>query len=345
MSSYKTYVDNGYYWGYDPADPTKVTTTSIHKVGNYTNPRTHEAIFGIDHELAPNLGVSASYTWRRVQNFNWRPIMCTKTATSCPSGYVDGAAYTFKGNVTGALPSGVPGSPDGSYTVPYYGLSTGVAYDPAKGGIYTERPDYHQAYKGFEASLTKRMSNKWMARFGFSTNVWREYFGSNKGMTNPTPTLGSPNLDGGMVVAQSSGSGKSNIWMSQPRYQIIANGAYQLPYDFDLGASFLLRQGYPMPWNYSTSGGFTDTLGSTKTLLIVPNPDYAHLPVVQTLDLRIGKRVKISKITVSVDLDVFNLLNTSTELQRKYARTASNYTAVQEVMQPRIMRLGARITF
>ena len=345
MSSYQTYVDNGYYGGYDPANPTKVNTTSINKVGNYTNPRTHEAIFGIDHELMPNLGVSASYTWRRVQNFNWRPIMCTKTTTSCPQGYVDGTTYTYKGIVGGTLPSGVPGSPDGTYAVPYYGLSTGVAYDPAKGGIYTERPDYSQIYQGFEVSATKRMSNKWMARVGLSTNVWREYFASNKGMGDPTPVLGAPNLDGGMVVAVSGGSGKSNVWMSQPKYQIIANGAYQLPYDFDLGLSYLLRQGYPMPWNYATSGGFTDTLGSSKKLLIVPTADYARLPVVQTLDLRIGKRVKISKITVSVDLDVFNLLNSATELQRKYSKTASNYTAIQEVMQPRIMRIGARISF
>jgi hypothetical protein len=345
LSSYQSYVDEGYYGGYDPSNPTKVNTTSIHKVGNYTNPLTHEAIFGIDRELAPNLGVSASYTWRRVQNFNWRPIVCTKTTTSCPSGYIDGSAYTFKGTVTGALPSGIPGSASGTYSVPYYGLSSGVSYDPAKGTIYTERPNYHQSYQGFEISATKRMSNKWMARVGLSTNVWREYFGSNQGMGNPTPVMGAPMIDGAVVVAQSAGSGKSNIWMSQPKYQVIANGAYQLPFDFDLGFSYLLRQGYPMLWNYSTSGGFTDTLGSSKALLLVPQPDYARLPVVQTVDIRVGKRIRMYKTTLSIDFDVFNLLNQATELQREYRKTSSKFTNILETMQPRIARIGARFTF
>jgi hypothetical protein len=339
-SSYKSYIDDGDYWGYDPSNPNKVPTT-IHKVGDYGNPTTHEMIVGIDHELMPNFGISASYTFRNVGSQNWRPIMCS----SCGTGYVNGTNYTLKGNVTGNLPSGVPGSADGTYSVPYYGLTTGTVYDPAKGTIYTNRPDYHQTYQGFEITATKRMSNKWMARLGFSTNTWREYFGSANGQTNPTPVMGNPNVDGGLVMMASSGSGKSNIYMVQPTYQLIANGAYQLPWDIDLGASYLLRQGYPMPWNRSTSGGFTDTLGSTKNLLLVPEVNYGSLPAVQTLDFRVGKRIKMGKTYASIDFDVFNLVNSSTVLQRQYKYTASNYTKPLEFMQPRIARLGLRFTF
>ena len=345
MSSYASYIADSDYWGYDPANPTAVNK-SIHQVGNYTNPRTHEVIFGIDHELMPNLGVSASYTWRQAQNFNWRPIRCTTTATTCQTGYVDGTTYTFKGMVTGTLPTTIPGSPEGNYSVPYYGLATGTTYDPSKGTVYTARPDYHQIYQGFEITATKRMSNKWMGRVGFSTNTWTEYFGSNKGLTNPTPVLGSPNLDGGLVVNAAGGSGKSSIYMVQPKYQIIVNGAYQLPYDFDLGASYLLRQGFPMPWNYSTTGGFSDTLGSTKSLLLPPEFGSARLPVVQTLDLRIGKRFRVgNKVTLSADLDIFNIFNSATVLGREYRKTSTKYTQIMEIMQPRIMRIGGRITF
>ena len=41
--------------------------------------------------------------------------------------------------------------------------------------------------------------------------------------------------------------------MVQPKYQIIANGAYQLPYQIDLGVNYLIRQGYPMPWFQPTT--------------------------------------------------------------------------------------------
>ena len=38
---------------------------------NLSAPRTHEIVAGIDHELMPNFGLSASYTWRRYNNVIW----------------------------------------------------------------------------------------------------------------------------------------------------------------------------------------------------------------------------------------------------------------------------------
>ena len=123
--------------------------------------------------------------------------------------------------------------------MPYYSLKSGTVFDPSKGGIYQTRPEYNQKYVGFELSATKRMSNRWMARVGFSTNSWKEYFPSASAYRDPTPTMSttsaSPNIDGGDVVSASSGSGKSSIYMIQPKFQLTANGAYQLPYDIDLG--------------------------------------------------------------------------------------------------------------
>ena len=60
----------------------------------------------------------------------------------------------------------------------------------AAGGGQTEtnRPGYHQRYWGLEFSATKRLSNRWMARLGFSTNDWREYFDDPAlSIIDPTP--------------------------------------------------------------------------------------------------------------------------------------------------------------
>ncbi len=339
-NTFNTHMADGNYWGFDPANPSAPPTDSIHKVGNYGNPKTHEFIIGVDRELLPNFGVSASYTYRRIQDLNWRPIQSTGS-----DGIIDGTDYTLQGNVTGNLPDGIPGSPSGSYSVPYYGLTAGTNFHPSKGTLYQTRPDYHQVFQGFEVSATKRMSNKWMARLGFSTNSWREYFDSEHGRGNPTPVLGTPNIDGGLVVSAAGGSGKSSIYMVQPKYQIIANGSYQLPYNFDIGVSYLVRQGYPMPWNRTTTGGYTDPLGSSKRLLLPSTFDYARLPFVQTLDMRIAWRLKISKTTLNLDFDLFNLLNSPTVLGREYQATASKYTQVAEIMQPRIARIGFRFMF
>jgi hypothetical protein len=150
------------------------------------------------------------------------------------------------------LPTGIDGTQGGTFNVPIYGLKSASLMTPAKSTEYRTREGYSQRYWGFEVVATKRMANRWMGRVIFSTNDWREYFNGPNSQTDPTPTVGSPNIDGGYVVSAAGGSGKSGIYMVQPKYQFSANGAFQAPYGIDLGVNYLIRQGYPMPW-YRTS--------------------------------------------------------------------------------------------
>src|SRR5204863_4600038 len=55
-------LGNAGYYGFDPNNPTKATTAN--KIGKYTTPRSQELMFGIDHELAANFGLSATFTYR-----------------------------------------------------------------------------------------------------------------------------------------------------------------------------------------------------------------------------------------------------------------------------------------
>jgi hypothetical protein len=48
------------------------TREPVNKIGNYTTPRAQEFMFGMDHELMPNFGVSATFTYRYYDHFNWR---------------------------------------------------------------------------------------------------------------------------------------------------------------------------------------------------------------------------------------------------------------------------------
>ncbi|HEY3381234.1 MAG TPA: TonB-dependent receptor [Vicinamibacterales bacterium] len=333
------------YSGFDPANPK--TLTAINQVGSYSAPKTHELIVGVDHELMPNFGVSASFTYRYSYDFNWRPLIGTTSKD-----------FVLGGTLTGTLPTGFDGTTGGSYSAPYYVVSdAAVERNPAGGTEYQTRQGYHQRYMGFEVSATKRMSKRWMARFGFSTNDWREYFTDpSKSIIDPTHIAGSwnqtqagtigPLIDGGAVVSAAGGSGKSGIYMVQPKYQFIANGAYQAPYGIDLGASFLVRQGYPMPWyqEISTGDAFTDR----KRVLLVSDFVQDRLPAMSTLDVRIGKTFRFGPVSMNADLDIFNLFNSATPLGRQYDRGATGatgYTAVMEILQPRIMRVGVRMTF
>jgi hypothetical protein len=337
---YAADINNGDYGGFDPSNPAGSTTTSFHSVGDYGAPRTHELIVGVDRELMPNFGLSASFTYRRMNNFNWRPL---KNITTNDFVQVD--------SISGSLPSGIPGTSGGSYDTPIYGLSDASLIPAGKGRVYETHKDYYQKFVGFEMSATKRMSNHWMARFGFSTNNWKEY-GSNGQPTaytwDPTRTLSNPNISGGDVAVASGGSGKSGIYMVLPTYQFSANGVYQAPYGINFGANYLIRQGYAMPW-YSTVRGISDPLGSTKSVLLVGQFAQDRLPAVQTMDIRVGKQFTFRTVRLNVDFDVFNLFNSATVLGRQYNAYVTSgtpqYTDVMEIMQPRIARIGVRIGF
>jgi hypothetical protein len=335
-------IDSYYdYFGFDPANPSGVGK-SIHEIGTYNVPKTHEFIVGVDRELMPNLGVSASYTYRAIVDQNWR------TTRKTTGGVLTAADYVQLGSVTGTLPTGIDGTQGGTFNVPFYGVTNSALYPASKGTLYTGRDGYSQKYQGFEFQAVKRMSNKWMARFAFSTNSWREYFDGNSALANPTHLVGTPSIDGGYVVSAAGGSGKSGIYMVQPKYQVTANGAYQLPWQIDLGVNYLIRQGYPMPW-FQATPKTGNLLAQTQSILLVPDFGQDRLPATQTFDMRIGKTLKFNKVTMNLDFDIFNLFNSATVLGRQYDKSKTSattgYTQVLEIMQPRIARVGFRINF
>ena len=315
------------YYGFDPLDPTRLST--INQIGDYSTPKTHEFMVGFDHELMRDFGVSGTFTYRRFSDFNWNPRIGVTSANYSQTGTLEGSA-----------------DPIGSFSTPFYALDPAAI--PAGGGrSYEKRQGYHQRYVGFELSAVKRMSNRWMARFGFSTNDHREYFDGSGALEDPTPAPNAPNIDGGNVVTQTGGSGKSNIYMVLPQYQLSANGMYQGPWGLNFGANWVLRQGYAIPY-FRSNVATGDPLRNLKSVLAVDSVTDFRLAGVSSLDARIEKAFRFREVNVMFDLDVFNLTNSSTVLGRQYdlrATGATGYNSVLEIMNPRILRLGARLNF
>jgi carboxypeptidase family protein/TonB-dependent receptor-like protein len=313
------------YYGFDPNNPTRLTT--INKIGKYSVPRTQEVLVGLDREVMPNFGVSGTFTYRYYNHFDWyRLINVTK------------ADYTQTGTLTGNV------APIGQFSVPFYALNAS-AVPPGGGTSYEERPGYHQRYIGFEFSATKRMSNRWMARLGFSSNDHKECIDDpNTGIVDPTRTRDNPTTSGcGQVITRSSGSGKSNIFLVLPQYQFIANGMYQAPFGINVGANFLVRQGYAEPY-YRSNVNTGDPLG-LKRVLVVNNVTQFRLPTAKELDVRAEKLFTVQRLKFAFDLDVFNLLNSSTVLGREYDLRLTRYNTVREIIDPMVARVGVRLNF
>ena len=321
--------------GFDPANPGKLSTSN--KIGSISSPRTQEMLVGLDREVAANFGVSATFTYRYMNNFLWNP----------PNGATS-ASYTQTGTFTGTFAN------VGTVAVPYYGVAAS-ALPPGFGYNAQNRPDYHQRYLGFEASATKRMSNKWMARFGFSTQSWNEYFDSPAAIMDPTVTptasgqfsnltASGPLVNGGAVVISSGGSGKSGIYLVAPKYTLSANGLYQAPWGINFGGNLTARQGYGEPW-FRSRVNTKDVLTSSKSVLLGPSADATRLPGVIELDVRAEKMVKVGRTNVAFDFDIFNVLNQGTTLGIQYDARVGNYNQILEIQNPRIARVGLRFTF
>lgn len=321
--------------GFDPANPGKLSTSN--KIGDISSPRTQEVLVGIDREVVSNFGVSATVTYRYMNNFLWNP----------PNGATP-ASYRQTGTFTGTFAN------VGAVSVPYYGVASSAL--PAGFGYNAQnRPDYHQRYLGFEASATKRMSNRWMARFGFSTQSWNEYFTGPGAIMDPTPTptasgqfsnltASGPLVNGGAVVISSTGSGKSGLYLVAPKYTLSANGLFQAMWGINFGGNLSARQGYGEPW-FRSRVNTSDVLVSSKNLLLGPSADATRLPGVIELDVRVEKMVKIGRTSVAFDFDVFNVLNRGTTLGIQYDARVGTYDQVLEIQNPRIARLGLRFTF
>jgi len=310
-----------------PEDP----ETAVNRIDpDYSAPRTHEVTFGLDRELFSNFAVSGAYTWRRYVNQLWN-VAPAIGATS--------ADYVEDGRVTGTLPDGTP------YDVPYFALLESAA--PAGAGTLTaNRKGYHRSYNGFEVAATKRLSQRWMGRFGYSWNRSREYFDDpSLSIVDPTPLSSDPQFNGGLVTVPTAGSGKSQIYLTLPSYQFTANGFYQGPWGVNFGGNFIVRQGYSQMF-FSNDVGTSDPVYSTKDVLVIPDKVGKYrLPAVKSLDVRIEKQFTLGRSTLVFDADVFNVLNSGTVLGRIYDVSSSKFNDIAEIMNPRIARFGLRFQF
>ena len=190
------------------------------------------------------------------------------------------------------------------------------------------------------------MSNRWMGRVGFSTNTHREYFDDpSVAVQDPTPSTTWPNIQGGAYVTATSGSGKSEIYLLLPRYQLTAGGVYQLPHRVNVGANLVARQGFGQPF-FSTVESSDPALPEKRVLLA--DPDDRRLPGVVSLDLRLEKGFAFRGAQLALTLDMFNVSNAATTLGRQYDVTATGATGFNqplEIMNPRLLRLGVRFQF
>ncbi len=323
------------YWGagINISNPGSALAPPQQIASDYSANHDNEVIVGLDRELAPNFGLTVAYTYHSSTDIpGWNPRVGLVR-----SDYTAGPVTTANG-------------------------LSGQAYSPSAAKInatngariLSNRPDYDTTYMGFEVGLNKRLADRWFSRVAFSYNDYVEHPGAGS-IQNPTRTdttggslaLAGPQVDGGQYAPRSGGSGKGDIFYNA-KWQFNANALYQLGWGIDVGGNIFGRQGYATPAYLRLSGG----LDAALRVLALPDIDTRRYPSLWDLDLRVAKDIKLGSaysmggpFTINLAADVFNVLNSNTELARGRQANASSYLALNEILAPRILRLTASFKF
>ena len=331
--------------GFNPRDPTAVSSADRVDPG-LKAPLTTAATLGLDRELLPNLAVSLAYSWNRTTRYAYDPWIGVG-----PDDYELAATSAApEGHLTGSIPGG------GSYSAFVYRPIPDRVRAGGNGRIRTNFDGYSTRFQGLDFTLTKRLSNRWMARAAASfNNATQHYSQSNVvgGFGNPTRTDGyidtivlgtlvpqaDAATDGGQMYQMSSGSGQGELFINA-KWTLNINGLYQLPWDMEVAANLYGKQGGPLPTVVPASLG----LDGSHNVLVVSKIDDVRLSDVWNVDLRLAKNVRLPKGYVSLVADLFNVFNNNVELQRNRV-IGGTFHQLNQNLSPRIARFGVRVGF
>jgi hypothetical protein len=341
------------FYGFDPSDPGAAVSNNLIDP-SFEAGITDEFIVGFDYELMPEFVVGVNYTYR---NYDGQPLTgsAARPIGLTPDDYTLCTTETFPdpdgpgeelspcdafptGFVTGTLADGT------TYSEPIYRLRPGI---DAPGGVIQEnRSDWKSIYHGIDLTFQKRLSNKWMVRGNFGWQDWKQESGLGA-CWDPTNSiniaqavLSCPGDDIDMLVVGAASGAKASVFINS-RWQFNVGGLYELPLGFNVAANLYGREGYPFLNYHAANPG--DGLGGRN--VIVKSFENLRHDDVFNLDARVEKVINLQRLQVALSLDVFNVLNDGTVIQRQGQTNAPSYNRIQEIQSPRVVRAGARVTF
>jgi hypothetical protein len=290
------------------------------------NGYTNEMIISLDRQLGTDFGVGGAFIWRQYGNFLWNQRFITTPGDFTSANYTQ---LTYTAPASACVNPGAR-----CETVTYYQPNVNLPSN----FYYSNEPDYSRSYQGFELSVRKRMSHRWMMNGGFAFNDSKEHYDSPAAYQDPTNI---DRLNGAQFAEESTSSGLDNVFVNA-RWTFKMSGAYQLPWDIGVAGFYNSRSGYPFEAAILTPS--RANRAGTATVLL-DNVGEVRLPTFQTFDFRLDKTLRFGKTRIMASMDVFNLLNGNTTLAKSRTMNAANGNLIKSILAPRVLRFGGRVTF
>ena len=300
------------------------------------DPRDDEIMFAFQRELANNVSFNVDWIQRWFNDYTVNQdcygLPCNTTAAT---------AYVQNKTVTDFGPDNLTGTADDKSITfwqvaqPFLGKDTFFTTSCSNNVSIS----CTQRYKALEMTLNKRMSNRWQMQASY---VWSRLDGAPAlDYTNPNNLLS--------YYVDSRGA------VDQPQaFKLL--GSYQAPYGVTIGANYQALSGLPIDRTLSV------TLSQgTANLRVDPLGAY-RADALNLLSLRADKSFKLGRgHRASFIVELHNVLNSSAgqnsfgSVTRGYANQAdflanqaagaSYFGRIQEIVAPRILKLGFRFDF
>jgi hypothetical protein len=345
----------GYYWtGYDIRDPLATTDPYTSYQPEAGSNRTTEILFTLEREIFTDFAIQFNTTWRRYDRFN-RSLKYFPGTTEIENPNW----YESAGRVPSTL-DGLGSTGEASQHDWYYTTEAGTA---ASNYYTVERmPNARRNdYLGFDLVLNKRLSNKWMLNGSVTYQIQKAHYGARgEGYFNPTNIWALDGQDSAAFIGGASGIADQ---YTNARWLVKLGGLYQFPFDINLSANVLMREG----WIIRETFGYVDYTqpnpSSNSATLYIDEFGSTRLPAVLTFNLKIEKMLRLGDNgRIYLMADIFNLPNVDSVLRRlqktngtyyyygegdpdnRFVADPNNFK-VDGVMNPRVLRLGVRFTF
>ena len=286
------------------------------------DPKTDEITVGYQRELAANLGFSALWVQR------WFNDATVDEEVGIPvTGY---APQVFSDPGPDNLVNTGDDRPITLYNVLAQFRGQNVS-------LHTNFPGT-QRYKGLELSLSKRLSNRWQLMGSY---VWSRLDGD---------LVVDPNNPNVTIETNAQGRGAND----QPHaFKLI--GAYQAPLGINIGVNYQALSGLP------SDRTFRATLTQGSTTVRAEERGTYRADFLNLFSVKIDKTFRLHEhVNFSGFLEVHNILNSNATqnsigtLTQAFASqaafdaaraTTSYFGRAQEILAPRIVKLGVRYVF
>ena len=312
---------------------------------NLKDPKNDEIMFAFQRELANNWSLNVDWIQR------WFSDMTTdQNCYGLPCNTVATTAYAATRVVTDTGIDQIRGTGDDRSLTFYDVIPAYVGKDTF---FHTNcgnnvSIDCVQRYKAFELSISKRMSNHWQMQGSY---VWSKLDGSQLGIT--TNGTGRQTFDytnpNNLIDYVGQGRGAND----QPHaFKLL--GSYQAPWDINVGANYQALSGLPI--DRTLTVGLAQ---GSRNIPVEPRGTF-RADRLSLLSLRADKGVRFAGHRASFVAELHNVLNSHAgqsnygSLTQNFASqaafdaarlTTSYFGRVQEIVAPRVLKIGFKLDF